>query len=59
MRPTQKILVAATIVVAGFTGIYALAYHMFPPPSARVEQTTGPAVPVTIVSPTPPPAASA
>lgn len=59
MRPTQKILVAATIVVAGFAGIYALAYHMFPPPSARVEQTTGPAVPVTIVSPTPPPAASA
>lgn len=45
MRPTQKILVAAAVVVAGFAGIYALAYHMFPPPNARVGQAAKPAAP--------------
>ncbi len=43
MRPTQKILVVAAVVVAGFAGIYALAYFMFPPPHPRVEQAAKPA----------------
>lgn len=59
MRPTQKILAAAAVIVAGFAGIYALAYHLFPPPNARIEQTATTATPTAATTPTRPAAAPA
>jgi tetratricopeptide (TPR) repeat protein len=51
MRPSQKVLVGAAVVVAGFAGLYALAYYMFPPPGTRPGQTATP--PPTIAAPPP------
>ncbi|TAJ35213.1 MAG: tetratricopeptide repeat protein [Reyranella sp.] len=62
MRPARKILITVAIVVAGFAGIYALAYHMFPPPNARIEkvaEAAKPAAPATATAAAAPAAAPA
>lgn len=50
MRLSTKLLLTAGAFIAGGAGIYAFAYHLFPPPSARDRQAATPA-------PAPPPPA--
>ncbi len=50
MRLTTKLLLTAAAFIAGAAGIYAFAYHLYPPPSARDRQAA---------LPEPPPASAA
>jgi tetratricopeptide (TPR) repeat protein len=43
MRLSTKLLLTAAAFIAGGAGIYAFAYHLFPPPSARDRQAAAPA----------------
>jgi tetratricopeptide (TPR) repeat protein len=43
MRLSTKLLLTAVAFIAGGAGIYAFAYHLFPPPSARDRQAATPA----------------
>ena len=43
MRLSTKLLLTAAALVAGGAGIYAFAYHLYPPPSARDRQAAVPA----------------
>lgn len=45
MRLSTKLLLTAAAFIAGGAGIYAFAYHLFPPPSARDRQAAIPAPP--------------
>lgn len=49
MRVSTKLLLTAAAFGAGGAGIYAFAYHLYPPPTARERQ-------VATAAPTPPPA---
>lgn len=43
MRLSTKLLITAAAFVAGGTGIYAFAYHLYPPPTVRDRQAATPA----------------
>jgi tetratricopeptide (TPR) repeat protein len=43
MRISTKLLITAAALVAGGVGVYAFAYHFFPPPTARDRQAAAPA----------------
>ncbi len=43
MRLSTKLLITAAAFVAGGAGIYAFAYHLYPPPSVRDRQAATPA----------------
>ncbi|MDP3239686.1 MAG: hypothetical protein Q8M69_04595, partial [Reyranella sp.] len=43
MRLSTKLLLTAAAFIAGGAGIYAFAYHLYPPPSIRDRQAAAPA----------------
>ncbi len=49
MRLSTKLLITAAALVAGGAGIYAFAYHLYPPPAAR--EAAAPATPAAPAGP--------
>lgn len=59
MRRTHKLMIVAGVVIAAIVGIYAYAFHTYPPPSVREKQAAAaasaakPAAPAAVPAATP------